>query len=339
MEKLSTKHNYLIKLLGYCSIGIGFVGMLFVVGTLLFTFIQSFFITDTQGVALVLPGQIPGIGFLSFWHWILAIFILATIHEFSHGVVARAHKIKVKSSGIFFFGPLFGAFVEPDEKKLSKKKDFVQYSMLTAGPVSNIITSFIFLAIGILIFAPIGSGMLEPSGIMIQDLDNQSFAYEKGLRPGMLITSVNGYDQNNQADMLQELKCKRSCDTGNLRLIANNTPYEIAPMLGYDENKNTTIDKFGFKLLTVETKKKENVSNFAYVVVFWLLDLFKWLYILSFGIGLMNLVPIFPFDGGRMSLTMFKEFFRDEKKALKVNNIISIIFVIILVILISNSLF
>ena len=53
-------------------------------------------------------------------------------HEFGHGVVARAHGLKIQSSGIFLLGPLFGAFVEPNEKQLKKQNDIVQYSIYSA---------------------------------------------------------------------------------------------------------------------------------------------------------------------------------------------------------------
>ena len=42
------------------------------------------------GVALVLPfTNVPGVGYLSFFHWIIAIFLLAIVHEFAHGIVAK----------------------------------------------------------------------------------------------------------------------------------------------------------------------------------------------------------------------------------------------------------
>ncbi len=73
------------------------------------------------------------------------------VHEFSHGVVARAHDINVKSSGLAFFGPILGAFVEPDDKELKSKPYKSQLSLFAAGPFSNIILwgvfSLIFLSL------------------------------------------------------------------------------------------------------------------------------------------------------------------------------------------------
>jgi len=38
-------------------------------------------------------------------------------------------------------------------------------------------------------------------------------------------------------------------------------------------------------------------------VVLWLKDLVFWMYLLSLGVGLFNLIPLGPVDGGRMFLT------------------------------------
>ena len=89
--------------------------------------------------------NVPGLGILPFWYWLIAIFVIAVVHEFSHGIVARAHNIPVKHTGLAFFGPIIGAFVEPDEKKLRAGKDITQYSVYAAGAFSNVILALLAL--------------------------------------------------------------------------------------------------------------------------------------------------------------------------------------------------
>jgi membrane-associated protease RseP (regulator of RpoE activity) len=48
------------------------------------------------------------------------------------------------------------------------------------------------------------------------------------------------------------------------------------------------------------------------------MGLLYWLYLLSIGIGLFNLVPIGPIDGGQMSREIFRQIFKKEETALKV---------------------
>ena len=74
----------------------------------------------SSGVGLVLPFKAKGVFYVPFFYWIISIFVIAVVHEFSHGLIARANNIKVKSSGFAFLALLVpiipAAFVEPDEK-------------------------------------------------------------------------------------------------------------------------------------------------------------------------------------------------------------------------------
>ena len=112
--------------LSYTSIIVGFTGMAIMTALFLMSVYKYFFVERAAVVAPLLPGStIPGMPTLSFVHWIIAIFVLATVHEFSHGIFARMHKIKVKSSGFAFMGIILpiipAAFVEPDEEQMQKK--------------------------------------------------------------------------------------------------------------------------------------------------------------------------------------------------------------------------
>ena len=133
MDYLAEKYREFIKLLGYSFIGLGFFGMIYIS----ISFIRLIILLikaplqTSQGVALILPfTNVPGVGYLSFWYFIIGIFFIALIHEFAHGVMARAHKLKVEASGVGFFGvilPLIPiAFVEPNEKSLRKQKDVIE---------------------------------------------------------------------------------------------------------------------------------------------------------------------------------------------------------------------
>ena len=55
---------------------------------------------------------------LYFTYFLIALVIVAVSHEFAHGIFARLNKIKVKTTGFAFLGPILGAFVEPDEKQM-----------------------------------------------------------------------------------------------------------------------------------------------------------------------------------------------------------------------------
>lgn len=109
-----------------------------------------------------LQDYFPSFPFIDF---IIAILIVATVHEFSHGIFARRHKIKIKSTGFAFlkyFPLIFGAFVEQDEKQMNKKKEFKQMVVLSAGVFANLITGilFYFILIGFFSVAFSASGVV-----------------------------------------------------------------------------------------------------------------------------------------------------------------------------------
>ncbi len=81
---------------------------------------------------------------LYFTYFLIALAIVAVSHEFSHGIFARLWKIRVKTTGLAFFGPFFGAFVEPDEKQMAKAPRRHQLSILAAGTFANILMTIIF---------------------------------------------------------------------------------------------------------------------------------------------------------------------------------------------------
>ena len=61
-----------------------------------------------------------------------------------------------------------------------------------------------------------------------------------------------------------------------------------------------------------------------------------WLFVLNLGIGLFNLVPLGPIDGGRMLQLAMHKIFRNEKKGDKAWKYISMLF---LALILANIMF
>jgi membrane-associated protease RseP (regulator of RpoE activity) len=99
----------------------------------------------------VLPIQAKGVFYVPFFYWITSIVFIMLVHEFSHGIIARAHKVKISSTGFAFLGAIIplvpGAFVEIDESQLAKKSRFAQLSVFAAGPFANIVFGLVFWAV------------------------------------------------------------------------------------------------------------------------------------------------------------------------------------------------
>ena len=196
MEYVANRARKPIKVLGYIGIVFGFIGMIFTfILILILTYKLLLNVPGAGGASPVIPGlPIAGTGLIfpliSGW---IAIFIIVVVHEFSHGIVAKAHNIRIKNSGIAFFGPILGAFVEPDEKKLVKQKDSVQHSVFAAGPFSNLILTVVAYLILVLVFAPLANSLVDSSGIIISPQPGLP-AERTGITNFTTINQVNGVE-------------------------------------------------------------------------------------------------------------------------------------------------
>ena len=94
---------------------------------LLFKGVYGFLFLGAQPpVAPLFPGvKTPGLPVLSFFHWIIAIFILAGVHEFNHGLISRLYNIRVKSSGFAVFSGICFVFLALDLNFLAFYTHFI----------------------------------------------------------------------------------------------------------------------------------------------------------------------------------------------------------------------
>ncbi len=90
---------------------------------------------------------------LYFTYFLIALAVVAISHEFAHGIYARFYNLKVKATGFAFLGPVLGAFVEPDEKEMSKAKKIPQMTILAAGTFANVLMTILFSLILIAFFS------------------------------------------------------------------------------------------------------------------------------------------------------------------------------------------
>ena len=328
MDKWSKKYPRILTRLCYVAIGIGFLGMVVVVFDLIKSGYQILTGTSTLSVGLVLPVEAKGVFYVPFLYWIIAIAVIVVIHEFAHGLIARLHKIKVRSSGVAFLGiiiPLIpAAFVEPDEKQLRKASRFKQLSVYAAGPFANIVFGFIFLGIFALILNPFAASLYNFEGVKVNDfMGVESPAEISGMAAGEVITQINDVEIKNTEDFLKSIEGAEPGDVAEIQTKENS--YSVA----LEEDPADKDAFLGIWVTTAKTMKDKTV--FSYFVV-WLTDLFYWLFLLNLGVGLFNLVPIGPIDGGRMLQTVLEKVMHN-KRATRVWHTVSIV---VLAIIVSN---
>ncbi len=327
MDRIAKAIPRFWKVLAYPIITVGFAGMFYILFWITVGVFKQVFFGGTPPLAPVLPGvSIPGLPNLSFWHWIIAIFAVVVVHEFMHGVYARVENLKVKSSGFGFFGPIPLAFVEPDEKEMVKRNKKGQLAILAAGAFTNVVFALLFLVIFSLVTTPLYNSAFDKEGIKVEQVNANSPARDLDLP--FVITQINGEETSNAqqfANVTSTLEINQTItlttDNGEVILTTISNP------------KNDSRPYIGIEGLSQNYVKKENTSNITAKIISWLWLLSFWLFVVNLGVGLFNLLPLGPVDGGKMFYTLMLAIFRNnEKIASKVWGFVSWYCVLLIVI-------
>lgn len=345
MDRLAKKYPRTIKVFGYCGIVVGFIGLPAISALIIKNFIDFLTVKETvAGIQMVLPIPVDGIFYVPFFYWIISITILAIVHEFSHGLLARVWNLRVKSTGIGFFSllvPLIPiAFVEPDEKQIKKASLRKQLSVYAAGPFSNILLGFVVLGI-ILLIAPVFIGSVyEQDGIAVMGFERyNNLAYpaeQSGMVIGDRILFIDGVSTLEDESFTAYMASKKPGE--RIYVTTNASEYEL---ILAKNPKNETRGYMGITVMQSQKIKPLMKERYGFLLpsVLWLFGLLYILYIFNIGIGLINLFPIYITDGARMLLAIVETKFKNKKKAMYIYSLVNKLFLFILLILVFFPLF
>ena len=268
--------------------------------------------TALPGVSPILPGiNIPLV------EGVLALALILVFHEGAHAVLARVARIPLKSAGIVFFGILpFGAFVDPDEEKLAKMDRDPQNRVLVAGSTANIYAAtaffFVFLAFYFLVLAGFPSPLLGTRYVQVDAVAENGTAY--GIVPaGAVIAQWNGVNVTTIGSLASAVG-----STGNasrIDILARNGTLFTAARGNRTANASLLPTQYG-DYLEPGTGLQVSERNYGFVAfvnalsadkpyVGFLFNFIGLAFVLNVLVGMVNLLPIPPFDGYRiLSLTL-----------------------------------
>lgn len=307
----------------YMNIGIiiSFIAML-VITWLLISAIPTAF--ETPSVSLIIPGvEIPGSTiFIPFVSGIIALATCLIVHEFSHGVISISEKISIKSIGLLLFAIIPGAFVEPDEDELKKSSKLSQLRVYAAGSIANITLALIAILI-----LSMASGAIphyfDENGIEISRVLENSPA-SGVLKEGMVIKSLDNksiIDSKSYVDAINQLK-----PNDTLSIVTNQGEFNLT----LDKNPNNeSLGYIGIQS-NYNYKLVDNSLGPLPWILFSIVDLFNWIFVLNLGIGLFNLLPIKPLDGGKM-LEILLSYKLDKKQYKPIVNSLSMVLAMVII--------
>ena len=303
LDRIVEKYMKILPLIGILSIATGFIATF-----LGLYFVIQFSLKLQQAFAPALP-SVSGVNYPSpiigvpFWYWIIGIFIIVFTHESMHGIFARLDKVKIKSYGIitFFVLPI-GAFVDPDENQIKKLGTLKKMRLLAAGSFINIVLGIVFLLLGLWFF----SNFYEQNGVIFSETIKDTPAYNANLNGTIL--SIN-YKKIETVFDLSDILNKTQ--PGSEIAVATTTGvYTLNTTSRPDDSPGSYIGISGVST-SVDIK-----NNFGWYkpALSWFYGLLIWLHILNFGVGIANMLPIKPLDGGLFYEELLRKYFGVRSK-------------------------
>ncbi|MGB6463523.1 MAG: site-2 protease family protein [Nitrosotalea sp.] len=264
-------------------------------------------------------------------YFLLTVPIVLVMHEGAHGIVATLEKIKIKTGGFAVFIALFAGFVEPDEEEFAKAKKISRLRVIGAGATSNVIFSFVIA--GLLLFNPSFALIMpdgirnvlysEPLGVPIISVEPGSGAEKAGLQKNDIITEINGVHIALPQDFAKvQLK---PGDTATVTLTRSGQTLQI-PVIATPSKDNPQKGMLG--IMRAALPSYQPVVPYY---IHWSPEVFMfllWLWMLSFFVGIFNMLPLPILDGGKFVHSIIEK--RISEKALKGTMLSIYIFTLIL---------
>ncbi|NIM25484.1 MAG: PDZ domain-containing protein [Nitrososphaeria archaeon] len=297
-----------IRVFADVSVIAGFIMMGFAFWFLLDN-ISKFFVapTDFSELTVLIPG-VTLTSSASITYFLLSIPIVLVVHEGAHGIVAALEKIKIKTGGFAIFIAMFAGFVEPDEEEFNKAKKISKLRVIGAGATANVIFAFALGAIlltnplfALIMPEPLLSAFYElPQGVLVLSIIEGSGAEEAGMLANDIITSINGNQILSPIDF-PSLTPGETAEVSVLRdgealdFSVNITPAPEDPERGL------------IGIMRDNSLAYKPVYNFIEwndpsVSMFLL-----WLWMISFFIGIINMLPLPILDGGKFIHTIIDQ--------------------------------
>lgn len=254
----------------------------------------------------------PGFLFIPVEYWVISIAVLMFVHELSHGIVARTEGFELNSVGWIILGVIPGAFVEPKGEKMLPGEGGQseggmweggswksRLKVLCAGSFANYLTAALFL----LMFLGVSMGatnfmthevttgyigiLSAPTASGINYSAQKGFpAYKSGMRNGTLYR-ING----KEIDSLEDIdRFSKSLEPGdNVSIYTSEGNFTITAA-------NHTVSRF-----------KPSFQPYTGALN-WLLNLFYLAAIINLFVGLFNMLPFKPLDGGLAAETLLEKY-------------------------------
>jgi membrane-associated protease RseP (regulator of RpoE activity) len=255
------------------------------------------FVKSPQAASIQPIVPVPGIGvsYETFPYLVLALSVVVITHELSHGIASLVDQVPLKSTGAFFAHVLMGGFVEPNEEELSKSKNITKLRVFAAGSYANVVLGVFFTLLLVNFSATITPFYnVVQSGVSIGSIAPKLPANSTGLRAGDVLTSINGTSISGIDDLRNYMNRVKPGQV--VVLETNRGPFSVrtAP-----DSANATHALIGIGGLTDNIVYQPRFAPLPSELPPVLFHAEFWLSIVLVSVAMINMLPVYPFDGDK----------------------------------------
>ena len=302
LERLLSRTRRAVRIFADVSVVAGFAMMAFAFYFLAAN-VTAYFDAPTEfaEVTVLIPGVTltsgPAIAF-----FLLSIPIVLIMHEGAHGIVAALERIRIKNGGFAVFIALFAGFVEPDEKAFESARRLSRLRVIGAGATANVAFSMVLGALlltnpvfAIVLPDPLVDAFYEtPGGVGVLSVMEGLGAERAGILAGDKIVGVNGLEIASFVDLSRA--GLEPGDTADLRILRGGEEISMEVEIMPSPN-DPSVGLVGIM--------RDNTAAFKPIHDYIAWDnpsvsmFLLWLWMISFFIGIINMLPLPILDGGK----------------------------------------
>jgi membrane-associated protease RseP (regulator of RpoE activity) len=309
--------------------------------------------------SLLIPGINPYLPIIYGW---IGILVTILVHEVAHGIIARNVGINVKSSVLLFLLVIpVGAGVDVDEEHLEKAPIKDSTRILASGVGGNVLIGIVCIALVLVITSGLSPVV---DGLYITKVIEGLPANNAGIIAGDVITIVNNQQIRTIDDFESIMEGKNVGDIIELKVVRGE---EWGEILSFDLILSEQEGEVVIGVNIVEMLLSERLSIYLNTPLihlqpptfgssqnfipfsealhgfythplgsYWYIpvNIFFWIWFLNINVALINALPIYPLDGGRVFKSLIKNMLANrvnEKTIQRLVYIVSITLVSIIV--------
>ncbi len=321
IERIAKKAPRFWKVYGWLGVVAGIISMVLItglMGSMVFEVVSTGEPSGEAGVALPSTGDSvsaqPGIISIPAESWLISIAILMVVHELSHGIIARSENFEINSVGVLVLGIIPGAFVEPKGENMLPGGEEVEgeshgawdqgnwisrIKVLCAGSWANYLTAGLF----ILIAGGMTGAVSFSTGIMYQAQEDYPAA-QAGMTNGTLYSLGQ-----NEVREIEDIEAATEDLSPGDSIVLNTSEGEFNVTATSREDFEGGY--IGVRFTGIDQQYKNGLQSYSGFLG-WIIGVFQIVAFLNLGIGLFNMLPAKPLDGGHVLDALVERFAGEE---------------------------